>query len=109
MQHKPARGRSDAPRRLSGAQFAAIAAALADPRRYSILREVAAASGRLACCDLQEAERVTAATISYHIKELEQAGLIEIVRQGKFATLSFRQDTFEAYLRQLAQTLQPAP
>jgi ArsR family transcriptional regulator, arsenate/arsenite/antimonite-responsive transcriptional repressor len=93
--------------RLPEWQFAAIAKALADPRRYSIVSEIASAPDALPCCALKAAERVSAATISHHIKSLETAGLIEVVREGKFARLSFRRDTFDAYLRQLSDTLHP--
>jgi ArsR family transcriptional regulator, arsenate/arsenite/antimonite-responsive transcriptional repressor len=95
------------PSRLPEWQFAAIAKALADPRRYGIVSEIAAASDALSCCALKAAETVSAATISHHIKSLETAGLIEVVRDGKFARLSFRRDTFEAYLRQLSDALHP--
>src|SRR5947209_5370199 len=86
-------------------QFAAIAKALSDPRRYGIVSEIASASHALPCCALRAAEAVSAATISHHIKSLQAAGLIEVVREGKFARLSFRRDTFEAYLRQLSNAL----
>jgi ArsR family transcriptional regulator len=86
-------------------QFAAIAKALADPRRYGIMSEIASASDALPCCGLKAAETVSAATISHHIRSLETAGLIEVVRDGKFARLSFRRDTFDAYLRQLSEAL----
>ncbi|CAH2602335.1 Helix-turn-helix transcriptional regulator [Rhodovastum atsumiense] len=100
---------ADAPSRLSDRQFAAIARALADPRRYGIISEIASAPGPLPCCALKAAEAVSAATISHHIKSLEAAGLIAVVREGKFARLTFRRDTFEAYLRQLAGALRPPP
>ena len=95
--------------RLSAGQFAAIAKALAEPRRYGILREVAASSGPLPCRVLLEAAKVSAPTISHHISELEAAGLIDIVREGKFALFGFRREVFEAYLRQLAESLAPGP
>lgn len=97
------------PSRLSDAQFAAIARALAEPRRLGILGEVAASSGPLSCCALQEAGKVSAATISHHVKGLEAAGLIDIVRDGKFARLIFRRDMFDLYLQRLSETLRPAP
>lgn len=89
------------PPSLTENQIAAIARALADPRRYSILKEIAASAAPLPCCSLEEAGNVSAATISHHIRELEGAGLIEIARAGKFANLSFRRDAFNAYLKHL--------
>ncbi len=47
--------------------------------------------------------------MSHHIKGLEAAGLIDVVRDGRFALLSFRRDVFDTYLRQLRDDLQPGP
>jgi ArsR family transcriptional regulator, arsenate/arsenite/antimonite-responsive transcriptional repressor len=84
-QSKESEGR---PPRLPKRQLAAIAKALADPRRYGIVSEIASASNALPCCALKAADTVSAATISHHIKSLETAGLIKVVREGKFARLS---------------------
>jgi ArsR family transcriptional regulator, arsenate/arsenite/antimonite-responsive transcriptional repressor len=95
------------PPRLPAGQFTAITKALSDPRRYGILSEIASARDALSCCALKAADAVSAATISHHIKSLEAAGLIEVVHDGKFVRMSFRRDTFAAYLHQLATVFQP--
>jgi ArsR family transcriptional regulator, arsenate/arsenite/antimonite-responsive transcriptional repressor len=81
-----------------------IARALADPRRYELLRQIGKAGDRLACEDLRDiCCEVTAATVSHHMKELEMAGLVESHREGKFVNYKLRRDVLEAYLARMAQ------
>jgi ArsR family transcriptional regulator len=86
---------------LSENQLHLIAKALADPRRYEILKQIGAGNGSVSCTDVRGCQPVSAATLSHHVKELAAAGLITIVRKGKFADLILHRDILQAYLNHL--------
>lgn len=56
------------------------------------------------CCHITGADKITS-TVSQHLHELEEAGIIQIERKGKYMVCSLRQDRLlelSDYLRQLA-------
>ena len=75
-------------------RMAAVMKALSHPNRLELFLEIANASGDSAyeagCeCECFVSEivkrmKIGAPTVSHHLKELTQAGLIETERQGKF-------------------------
>ena len=83
-------------------QMQKIAKALADPRRFDIFTRIASCEER-PCTDLRRSLPITAATLSHHLKELENAGLITLRRQAKFVRLRLRRDVWRRYLNKLQE------
>jgi ArsR family transcriptional regulator len=56
------------PARLTDKQFERIARALAEPRRYEILKDIGSCSDPMACTTLRKGQKISAATLSHHLK-----------------------------------------
>lgn len=88
---------------LSESQIALIARALADSRRFRILIQIGDSEQALPCAEVLKVHPVSAATVSHHTKELERAGLIATLREGKYASFIIQREVLHAYARQLMQ------
>ncbi|MFA5900836.1 MAG: helix-turn-helix domain-containing protein [Hyphomicrobium sp.] len=89
--------------KLTDKQFALIARALAEPRRFQILEQIGKCEASLPCAAVLEKHEVSAATLSHHLKELETAGLIEVTRTGKCMSMAVNRDILRAYLGRLSK------
>ena len=89
------------PGKLAPGQFERIAKALADPRRFGVLQKIAAAKNECPYQRLCDFFPVSKATISHHLKELIQAGLVESEREGQFVHARVVPGVVEAYAAEL--------
>ncbi|VFU06966.1 Transcriptional regulator [Methylocella tundrae] len=90
---------------LTEDQLLLIAKALGDRRRYEILKHLGERHDALSCVAVRDCTGINPATLSHHMKELETAGLVEVMREGKFASYVLRRDVLEAFHRRLREDL----
>ena len=90
---------------LTDQQFTRITRTLAEPRRVRILREISAHGNSIPLACLLRRRQVSPATLSHHANDLDDSGLVEIVRQGKFVQLVFRTDVWQAYVKRLSDLI----
>jgi ArsR family transcriptional regulator len=90
---------------LTDRQIQLIARALADPRRYEILKKLSAQPCPTSCSNMRDCIDVSAATLSHHMKELETAGLVRSEKEGKFVNYFPQTRVLRAYLDRLKSDL----
>jgi DNA-binding transcriptional ArsR family regulator len=76
--------------------------ALSDPTRWTIICEMARVD-ELACTTLENLLPISKPTISYHIKVLFHAGLIEVRKQGRHYFYILRRETLDGVLTEIAE------
>jgi ArsR family transcriptional regulator len=87
-------------------RLARIFKALGDPTRVRLLSLIAAQPEREACiCDLTEPVGLSQPTVSHHMKQLVDAGLVTREQRGRWAFYR----VVDATLIALSDALRPAP
>jgi len=87
---------------MDRAQVERISKALADGTRLKIF-EAISAKGQMSCGEIVSMRGVTPATVSHHLKILNEAGLIACRRQGQFVFSEAIPETVDAYTRALTR------
>jgi ArsR family transcriptional regulator len=83
--------------------------ALADRHRVKILNRLAAAGGEAVCvCDLQDLLGLKQPTVSYHLKQLLDAGIVTREKRGTYAYFSLAEGALER-IRDVLAAPEPAP
>jgi ArsR family transcriptional regulator len=91
---------------MDNKSFQKIAKALADPRRFEIFQTIAAARQELSCGAVSEKNcTVSQPTVSHHIKELKEAGLLEVRSEGQSKYLTVNSDLMNEYITELQNRL----
>lgn len=92
---------------MTDEQFHKVTKALSDPKRFAIFSRIVNQAGELPCKKIVQSVRVSQATISHHLKELTNAGLIEGRKDGQCMHLSARRSVIEQYQAELRRRLSP--
>ena len=88
---------------MNDRRFLLIMKALADARRFEIFERIAANEVEISCIDLRAEFPISRATMSHHIKELTNTGLIEARRKSRYMYLRMRRTTWNEYMKRLSR------
>jgi ArsR family transcriptional regulator, arsenate/arsenite/antimonite-responsive transcriptional repressor len=87
---------------MNRSEVGKISKALGDETRLRIF-EAISASDHMNCGDIVSMRGVTRATVSHHLKILNEAGLISCRREGQFVYSQAVPETIAAYTKALAK------
>ena len=75
---------------MNDGRLVRVLRALADPKRFRMVQEIAAA-GELSCGELGEKFDLSQPTISHHLKILTDSGVVAVRREAQHAFISVNQ------------------
>jgi len=87
---------------MDRSQIEKVSKALADQTRLRIF-EAISARGQMNCGEIVSMRGVTAATVSHHLKVLNEAGLVVCRREGQFVYSQAIPEAIAAYGRALTK------
>ena len=90
---------------MDAEQFQRISKALAEPTRLEILERIATVTDEMACASLRLEFPISQATLSHHLKELANAGLIRSRWESKFCFYELERKTWAEYLAELSRRI----
>jgi ArsR family transcriptional regulator len=93
---------------MDRSQIQKISKALADATRLRIFEAISARK-EMNCGEIVSMRGVTPATVSHHLKILQEAGLIDSHREGQFVYSRSVPRVIEAYTRALARMVDQKP
>jgi ArsR family transcriptional regulator len=83
--------------------------ALADRHRVKILNRLLSAGGEAVCvCEFEEMLDLKQPTVSYHLKQLLDAGLVERDKRGSYAYFSIADGALQHVCALLGNAVRPA-
>ena len=87
-----------------------LSRALADPTRLAIIERLR--SGERCVCDLTDLLDAAQSRLSFHLRVLREAGLVDDRREGRWVYYALRPETLRALagaMQDLGDTTAPAP
>ena len=89
-------------------ELEAVFKALADRHRVKILNRLLAADGEAVCvCDFEAMLDLKQPTVSYHLKQLLDAGLVEREKRGSYAYFSIADGALQRVCALLGSAVDP--
>ncbi|MFQ5329127.1 MAG: ArsR/SmtB family transcription factor [Thermodesulfobacteriota bacterium] len=81
-------------------QFMQVAKALADSRRFDILRAISE-TNEMSCGAIAEQFPIGQSTVSHHLRLLLDAGIVTVRREGQHGFFSAKPAVLEEYISEL--------
>jgi ArsR family transcriptional regulator len=87
--------------RLNAKQIERISKALGDPYRLRIIEAAKNKDGWLQCGSVLNMFNLAQSTVSHHIKQLTDAGLLIVAKDGRNISYQLNKETFTEYIKYL--------